>query len=140
MQSTGSDSATTDSRLRSKRHFKTRSRIEKARFNGRSRQGARLRMLEKLFRAQLGEVANTPVAVLAIRRACELVMLAEDGRAKLIRGEDVDLSHLLRLEGVAARAISALGMPLTRRDTSQPSLADYLADLAGIESGNPADD
>jgi hypothetical protein len=134
VQHTGPDKGMTGSRPQRK-YYPTRSKIERARFNGRSREGARLRMLERQFKAHLGEVANSPVAVLAVRRCAEIVMLAEVQRAKLIRGEDVDLSHLLRLEGVAARALAALGVPLTRRDTSQPSLADYLADLAGIDGG-----
>jgi hypothetical protein len=127
-------------RPRDKRTIFRRARLELSRFNGRTREGVRIRQLEKLFRTHLGDIANTPVATLAIRRAAELMMITEKHRGALIRGESVDLGHLLRLEGVCARAISALGMPLTRRDTSQPSLADYLADLSDIESGNPADD
>jgi hypothetical protein len=116
-----------------------RSRTEAARFNGRTREGVRLRALEKQFRTHVGEVANTPVATLAIRRAAELVLLAEIGRAKLIRGEAVDLSHLLRLEGVAARAFAALALPLTRHESSEPSLAEYLSQLSGTEAaGNSA--
>jgi hypothetical protein len=130
-----SDSAMTCARPRTKRVYgKPRSRTERARFNGRSREGVRLRMLEKQFRAQIGEAADTPVGTLAIRRACELVMLAESQRAAMIRGEAVDLSHLLRLEGVAARAIAALGLPLTRHESSEPSLAEYLSQMSGTEA------
>jgi hypothetical protein len=84
----------------------------------------RLRLLEKQFRAQVGEAADTPVMTLAIRRAAELQLLTETMRAAMIRGEAVDVSNLLRLEGVAARALAALRLPAPRRE--EPSLAEYL--------------
>jgi len=83
-----------------------RSRPEQARINGRSREGVRVRALQRQFRAEIGEEAENAVVALAVRDASELTMLAEMQRAALIRGENVDLSNLLRLEGVARRAIA----------------------------------
>ena len=65
-----------------------------------------MRALQRQFRAEIGEEADNAVVALAVRDAAELVMLAEMQRAALIRGENVDLSNLLRLEGVARRAIA----------------------------------
>jgi hypothetical protein len=42
----------------------------------------------------------------AIRRAAELAQITESLRAKMIRGEAVDVSAVLRYEGVAARALA----------------------------------
>jgi hypothetical protein len=57
------------------------------------------------FRARLGEAAANPLVATEIMRASELIMLAERQRGAMIRGETVDLGDLLRLEGVARRAI-----------------------------------
>jgi hypothetical protein len=122
-----SDSAVTGARSRTKRVYgKPRSRTERARFNGRSREGVRLRMLEKQFRAQLGAAADNPVTMLAIRRACEVVLLAETQRAKAIRGEAVDLMALIRLEGAASRAVRLLFDLDLSKPESTATLAAYL--------------
>ena len=113
-----------------------RSRTEQARINGRSRAGCRVRALQKQFRAEIGEEANSTAVALAIRDAAELVMLAEMQRAAMIRGENVDLSNLLRLEGVARRAIAFMRQ-LARevRGEAQPTLTleEHLATFAGVE-------
>src|SRR6516165_1605901 len=101
-----SGSAATNPRPRVKRAAIRRSRPEQARINGRSREGVRVRALQRQFRAEIGEEADNAVVALAVRDASELTMLAEMQRAALIRGENVDLSNLLRLEGVARRAIA----------------------------------
>lgn len=127
LQTGVSNSDQTDARPRAKRAVtKGRSRTERARFNGRSREGVRLRMLEKQFRSQLGAAAENPFVTLAIRRAAELTMLAETERAKAIRGEPVDFDHLIRLESMVSRAVRALRLPNTRK-SARPSLAEYLA-------------
>jgi hypothetical protein len=81
----------------------------------------RLRKLEAQFREQLGEAAYNPVMVLAIRRAAELLMLAEIERAKAIRGDAVDFDQLIRLESMCTRAVQALRLP-TPRGPEQLSL------------------
>ncbi len=117
-----------------------RSRTEAARFNGRSREGVRLRQLEKQFRVQLGETTDNPVTILAIRRAAELVMLAESKRAAMIRGEVVDLGDLLRLEGVARRAVIDLGLLNARRDSESRESLDEFLERHSASSGDAPDD
>ena len=60
---------------------------------------------------------------LAIRNAAELTMLAEMRRAAMIRNEPVDLDGLIRLEGVARRAVADMRQ-LARevRGEVQPSM------------------
>ena len=95
-----------------------------------------MRALQRQFRAEIGEEADNAVVALAVRDASELTMLAEMQRAALIRGENVDLSNLLRLEGVARRAIAFMRQ-LARevRGEAQPTLTleEHLATFAGVE-------
>ena len=60
---------------------------------------------------------------LAISNAAELTMLAEMRRAAMIRNEPVDLDGLIRLEGVARRAVADMRQ-LARevRGELQPSM------------------
>jgi hypothetical protein len=92
--------------------------------------------LQRQFRAEIGEEVDNAVVALAVRDASELTMLAEMQRAALIRGEAVDLSNLLRLEGVARRAIAFMRQ-LARevRGEAQPTLTleEHLASFAGVE-------
>ena len=74
-------------------------------------------MLEKQLRAQIGQAADSRFWALVIRWASELVMLAEAQRAAMIQGEPVDLSNLLRLEGVAPRALAASQLPAARHES-----------------------
>jgi hypothetical protein len=52
--------------------------------------------------------AVSELKLVEVRRAAELVAASEMMRARLLRGENVDPSILLRLEGVARRAERAL--------------------------------
>jgi hypothetical protein len=129
-----SDSAAIGARFRKKRVYgKPRSRTERHRFNGRSREGVRVRMLQKQFRAEIGEEADNAGVALAIRNAAELTMLAEMQRAAMIRGEHVDLSNLLRLEGVSKRAVAFMRQLAreVREEARQPrqSIDQYLAEF-----------
>jgi len=104
-----SDRAMIDARSRKRRGTaKPRSRVEKHRFDGRSREAVRIRQLETQYRAEIGEVAANPAVMQAIRRAAELTMFSEKQRATMIRGEPINVSDLLRLEGVAKRAIGSM--------------------------------
>ena len=108
-QANTSDRAMIDARPRKRQGTaKPRSRVEKHRFDGRSREAVRIRQLETQYRAEVGEVAANPAVMQAIRRAAELTMFSEKQRATMIRGEPINLSDLLRLEGVAKRAIGSM--------------------------------
>jgi hypothetical protein len=109
LQTRVSDGAAIGARPRKRRWSgKPRSRLEKNRFDGRTSEAVRIRQLEKQYKAELGEVASKPAVMQAIRRAAELTMLSEKQRATMIRGEPTNVSDLLRLEGVAKRAISSM--------------------------------
>jgi len=109
LQARTSDRAMIDARSHKRRGTaKPRSRVEKHRFDGRSREAVRIRQLETQYRAEIGEVAANPAVMQAIRRAAELTMFSEKQRATMIRGEPINLSDLLRLEGVAKRAIGSM--------------------------------
>jgi hypothetical protein len=111
-----------------------RPRRERKRYSGNSPAHYRIKELAAAFRAQLGEAAaaNTIVAA-EIVRASELIMLAELQRGAMIRGETVDLGDLLRLEGVARRAI--VDLHLLERDGEQTlnRQTDYSQSAASVD-------
>jgi hypothetical protein len=90
--------------------YRSRSRIEKRRFGGRSSEAKRVRQLAKSFAAQLGDKANDPLVRVRINSTAELVMIAEGWRAKAIRGEVEarDLIAISRFENAASQALRQL--------------------------------
>jgi hypothetical protein len=63
------------------------------------------------FLAELGGVDQlSPVVLMAVRRAAELICASEMLRAALLNGQAVNVHELLRLEGVASRAVRGLGL------------------------------
>ena len=101
-----------------------RSMVEKRRFDGRSPEAWRIKQLEKQYRIELGEVSAIPAVMQAIRRAAELTMLSEIKRASMIRGEAVNVSDLLRLEGVMRRSLDHMRLLATQaRDEAQSEQA-----------------
>jgi hypothetical protein len=89
--------------------------------------GRRVKQLTAIFRQRLGADAEDPVLDAAIRRAAETTALAEDLRARMLRGERVDPDDVLR----TTRAADALTrrLHLDRHNKPQqagPSLADIL--------------
>jgi hypothetical protein len=83
-----------------------RSKIERKRFNGNSPEAWRIRRLESLYRAELGEVSAVPAIAQMIRRAAELVLMSEKQRAKHIR--TASFERLLRMEGVIGRVLDRM--------------------------------
>jgi hypothetical protein len=71
--------------------------------------GRRYGDLTRAFAAALGgEDALDESVRMAIRRAAELTVAAEQKRAALLRGDPVDSLMLIRLENAANRAVKAL--------------------------------
>jgi hypothetical protein len=68
----------------------------------------RRRELIAVFVQAIGRVS--PVQMVEIERTASLLILAEDLRTKALRGEDVAIADLSRLEGTADRAIRRLGI------------------------------
>jgi hypothetical protein len=59
-----------------------------------------------------GPEAVSLVVAMQVRRAAELVTASEMARANMLNGLPVDMLALVRLEGVAARAIRQLGIKI----------------------------
>jgi hypothetical protein len=87
---------------------KERPRPERRRFNGVRAEAVRIRQLVKKFNTQLGEAANDEFVKVQVARAAELTMLAEKMRGAAIRGEPINDMSLVKLEGLASRAVAGL--------------------------------
>jgi hypothetical protein len=95
--------------------------------DGRSKLMRRRRDLMAIFVEALGgEIAVSAALMLSVRRAADAVSLAEEYRARALRGEQVVLDDLVRLENVAARVVRALGIK-PGAEHKAPSLAEHLA-------------
>jgi hypothetical protein len=57
-----------------------------------------------------GEQACSDLTMVAVRRAAELQAMCEMAQAAMLNGAPTDMLALVRLEGVAARAIRQLGI------------------------------
>jgi hypothetical protein len=103
-------------------------RPQKMAIDGRTELGRRVRDLAESFAQQLGGwTALTDMQAAAVRRAAELGALAEQSRRDALRGGSIDPLALSRLEGVAARAERALGLPAVGGKpaaTSAPTFAE----------------
>jgi hypothetical protein len=101
--------------------------------DGRTSAAQRVRKLAQAFAAELGEAEKlNPAAMVRVRRAAELVVAAEELRAKAMRGElntDVALLSLVRLEGLADRAVRRLRLE-RKHEPAAPTLAEHLAKRA----------
>jgi hypothetical protein len=77
----------------------------------RSALGKRLRDLADAFAERFGgwDALSVPVAA-DVRRAAELVALSEQARADALRNGLADPSQLIKLEGIADRAVRRLGL------------------------------
>jgi hypothetical protein len=79
----------------------------------RSALGKRLRDLADAFAERLGGWhALSVTTAAAVRKAAELVAISEQMRRDALRNGCTDPDRLLRFEGVAARAVRALGLKI----------------------------
>jgi hypothetical protein len=67
-------------------------------------------LVEAFMGALGGPEAVSPVVAMQVRRAAELVTAVEMARANMLNGVPTDMLALVRLEGVAARAVRVLGI------------------------------
>ena len=108
---------------------------------------ARGRRISDLVRAYLKALGN-PASIghqAAIIAAAELQVLAEEARTAALRNAGrADLDQVLRLQGVADRALRRLGLVDQKRPAVVgPTLAEYLASTASApteETEGEADD
>jgi hypothetical protein len=96
------------------------------RIDGRSAAAKRAKRLTAEYVAALGgSDAVDPVMLAKVRRAAELVVVAECARAKAMQGDAV-LDDMVRVDRLADLAVRRLG--LDRKPASPvPSLAEYVA-------------
>src|SRR5262249_52322432 len=95
--------------------------------SGRTALGRRVRDLAEGFAEALGawpKLSNTQAA--AVRRAAEMIALAEQARHQALRDGVVDPDQLIRLENLAARSVKALNLDRRRREVDPPSRSDHL--------------
>jgi hypothetical protein len=111
--------------------------------DGRSSQSRRRRDLIATYVAALGGADKvSPTAMNDIVRAADLVAIAEKSRADALRGENVDLSALIRLEGAADRAVRRLGIkpgvavvkPLSPLEYAARKAAEKAASASGADA------
>lgn len=109
--------------------------------DGRTLAARRRRELINAYTVALGGIEAISVSRLVdVRRAAELVALAESERAKALRGEAVDLSALIRVEGAADRAVRRLGIKPGAVPSRPLTLAEYAkAKAAGKATGSAGD-
>jgi hypothetical protein len=99
--------------------------------HNRTRRAHRRRELIEVYTNALGgDTKLTDGQRVDVRKAAELVALAEDARALALQegpGGAGLLSVLVRLEGAADRAVRRLNLPALGRAAPVQTLADYLA-------------
>ncbi len=87
----------------------------------------RRRDLIALFVGELGGDANVSrAAMLGVIRAADATAIAEEYRTRALRGEEIVMDDLVRLENTAARAVKALGIKRQSRDAA-PTIAEIAA-------------
>jgi hypothetical protein len=85
-------------------------------------------LIADFVRALGGPEHVTAILMRDIARAADLMALCEQERTKALRGEDVSIANLSRLEGAADRAVRRLRLPEHQRGgrTSSPSSIEDL--------------
>jgi hypothetical protein len=78
--------------------------------NPRAQDRRRRDLVEAFVNTLGGEQVCSDLTLVAVRRAAELQAMCEMARANMLNGQPVDMLALVRLEGVAARAIRQLGI------------------------------
>jgi hypothetical protein len=97
--------------------------------DGRSAQGRRRRDVIDGFVAALGGPDCVNDAMMSdLARAADLTILAARARENhLLGGTQISVSHLIRLEGAADRAVRRLNLPSDGTSLSAPTLADIFS-------------
>jgi hypothetical protein len=108
--------------------------------DGRTLAARRLRELIDIYTAALGGAASLSDGQrLDIRKAAELTALAEQARARAMRegaSGAGELTAMVRLEGMAARAVRALDIKPGANRSKTESLAEYAARKAAEKGGH----
>jgi hypothetical protein len=78
--------------------------------NPRAQDRRRRDLVEAFVNALGGKQVCSDLTLVAVRRAAELQAMCEMERANMLNGKPTDMLALVRLEGVASRAVRALGL------------------------------
>jgi hypothetical protein len=96
------------------------------------------RRQEKLCRQQFVEGCITALGgritalqMVEIERAASLTLLAQDIRARALRGETIDIGDMVRLEGALSRVLRSLNLPPPNAAAPVQTLQDFLASHEG---------
>jgi hypothetical protein len=105
--------------------------------DGRTVLARRTKRRAALFVAELGGTVS-PLQMLKIQRAAELVVTAELMRTASLRGERINPLELVRVENLGARAVAALDLPIHRRSALDVQPAPYDIETArdGARNGD----
>jgi hypothetical protein len=108
--------------------------------DGRTLVARRRRELIDIYAAALGGAATLSEGQqIDIRKAAELTALAESARARAMRegaSGAGELTAMVRLEGMAARAVRALNIKPGAGEPKSPSIAEYAARKAAEKAAN----
>jgi hypothetical protein len=105
-----------------------------ARVDGRIRAARRVKALVAAYTAACSGAASDATTAAKILKAAELVALAETMRAAALRGDKgADALALVRLEGIARRAVADLGI-----EKREPARGDALERYLAAKQGETA--
>lgn len=71
-------------------------------------------LVDALTTALGGEAALSPVVLMQVKKAAELLTMCEMARADMLNGKPTNMLALVRLEGIASRAVRALGVVIEK--------------------------
>jgi hypothetical protein len=100
--------------------------------NARRRQetARRQQFVEGCITALGGPNRVTALQMVEIERAASLTLLAQDVRAKALRGETIDIGDMVRLEGALSRVLRSLNIPPPNAAAPVMTLHDHAAKRA----------
>jgi predicted phage gp36 major capsid-like protein len=124
-----SGTVATEARNDAKRHDAARPRMA---LGVRLARGRRVHALADALASKLGGwTAMNDLQAAAVRRAAELVAIAEQARLKHLRGEQgISLEDLVRLDSACDRALRRLGLSKPSAPKPGAKLDEHLARLA----------
>ena len=123
------------------RHRSMDPSLAKGTIDGRTLVARRRRELIEIYAKALGGASALSEGQLVdIRKAAELTSLAEQSRARAMRGimNAGEISAMIRLEGTASRAVRALNIQQSAVRSNLPSPAEYLAQRAIRHAAKPS--
>lgn len=126
-----------DSRLESAAPKRRKRKPAGPHLDGRTRGAKRIKAVTDALLAELGGVVNDATMMVRIRRAAELVVAAEIARGNALTGKKVDLAKLIRLEGVASRAVKELQAHKAKPPSGRELLERHIAATRAAKGATP---